>query len=188
MVAATTETASSPILTDGQVVGVAIGVGIIAFLIVLLPVLLNWSYRKGLAARSPEKGKPCRVSVFEIPYITWFIVHYGVAALAILAIVLLGVDNVIDKATVSALLGSLFGYVLGSASHSGQAGGGQPAAPQGAGAGSSGGAPDAGQGDAVQPAAGPSQSGEGPSARDPALGLMGYLVRLLTPRRQRRRP
>jgi hypothetical protein len=40
MAAASTEAATSPILTDGQVVGVAIGVGILAFVIVLLPTLI----------------------------------------------------------------------------------------------------------------------------------------------------
>ncbi len=126
MATATSETASSPILTDGQVVGVAIGIGIVAVIIVLLPLLLSKSYSKGVAGLPPAQGTQRRASFFEIPYITWFVVHYGVAALAILAIVLLGVDNVIDKGTVSALLGSLFGYVLGSASHSSQEPGSQP--------------------------------------------------------------
>ena len=40
------------------------------------------------------------------------------AGLGIVAIVLLGILNVIDKSTASALLGGLFGYVLGNAAHS----------------------------------------------------------------------
>lgn len=108
------QTAStSTALTSGQVFDVAIGIGIIAFVVVILPLLLSWVYGNKAPARDTS-GRP--ESFFQIPFITWFIVHYGIAALAILAIVLLGVDNVIDKGTVSALLGSLFGYVLGSAS------------------------------------------------------------------------
>lgn len=106
--AASTTTA----LTPSQVFAVAIGIGVIALVIVILPLLLSWLYGRK-ASGDNISGQP--VSFFQIPYITWFIVHYGIAALAILAIVLLGIDGVIDKGTVSALLGSLFGYVLGSA-------------------------------------------------------------------------
>lgn len=78
-----------------------------------MPLLLAWSYNSRQGKNVPEAGE-APPSFFEIPYITWFLVHYGIAALAIVAIVFLGVDSVIDKGTVSALLGSLFGYVLGS--------------------------------------------------------------------------
>lgn len=115
----TTTTAASSgslVLSSHQVFWVAIGAGIITLIVVSMPVLLARAYHKGV-----EKGAastlPPRPSLFEIPYITWFIVHYTVAILAILAILLLGFDDVIDKGTVSALLGSLFGYVLGSAAH-----------------------------------------------------------------------
>jgi hypothetical protein len=93
-----------------------------------------------------------------------------VAALAILAIVLLGVDSVIDKATVSALLGSLFGYVLGSASHSSQNGGTKPTTPTGTGTTPSGAAPDAGQSppaDGAPPAAAGDQPAEAAGAQAP---------------------
>lgn len=115
--------AAGPLMSERHVFWVAVGTGVIAVVVVLLPLLLAWSYRvkKVSAAGSGATGAGSaqgRSSFFEIPYITWFLVHFAVAVLAIAAIVLLGVDNVIDKGTVSALLGSLFGYVLGSAAHS----------------------------------------------------------------------
>lgn len=121
MTATTAQAASSSsVLTSNQVFWVAIGIGVLALVVVLLPLLLAWSYHGSDQNAPAESDRPQskRASFYEIPFITWFIVHYGIAALAILAIVLLGVDNVIDKGTVSALLGSLFGYVLGSAAHS----------------------------------------------------------------------
>lgn len=101
------------VLTGHQVGNVGIGLGLLALVIVLMPALLALIY----AWKRPRDAGPGVGGFFEVPYITWFLVHYGIAALAIIAIVFLGVDNVIDKGTVSALLGSLFGYVLGSAAH-----------------------------------------------------------------------
>jgi hypothetical protein len=98
------------VLTGHQVGNVGIGLGLLALVIVLMPALLAVIY-------AWNRPKDASGGFFEVPYITWFLVHYGIAALAIIAIVFLGVDNVIDKGTVSALLGSLFGYVLGSAAH-----------------------------------------------------------------------
>jgi hypothetical protein len=119
--------AASPILKDGKVLDVAIGIGVIALVVVLLPIGLGIIHNRGAEGTQPAAGR--RMNFFEIPYITWFVVHYGIATLAILAVVLLGVDNVIDKGTVSALLGSLFGYVLGNVSRSGGPGGGGSAPP-----------------------------------------------------------
>jgi hypothetical protein len=50
----------------------------------------------------------------------WFLVHNGMAALAMIVILILGLDAVIDRTTTAALLGSLFGYVLGSSSRNSQ--------------------------------------------------------------------
>lgn len=88
---------------------------ILALVVVLQPLVLSltFSKRKGLADK-PVTGSAS--SFFEIPFITWYLVHYGIAALAVIAILILALDNVIDKTTVAALLGSLFGYVLGSSS------------------------------------------------------------------------
>lgn len=85
-----------------------LGILVIAALVVLMPVVLSLIF------------KPRRVqdqaaqTLFEIPFITWFFTHHGIGALGVLAIVLLGIDWVIDKTTIAALLGSLFGYVLAS--------------------------------------------------------------------------
>lgn len=112
---------SGPLLSGQHVLWVAIGIGVIALVAVLMPVILAWCDRtriKHLAGATPAGVPPALTSFFELPYITWFLVHYLIPVLAILAIVLLGIDGIIDKGTVSALLGSLFGYVLGSSAHS----------------------------------------------------------------------
>lgn len=87
----------------------------LAVVVVLQPLILSWVF--GRQKRHPAaQSTDAAPSFFEIDYITWFLTHYGIAALAIIAIVILGLDNVIDTSTVAALLGSLFGYVLGSSS------------------------------------------------------------------------
>jgi hypothetical protein len=115
LAASSNQAVRTSILSERHVFLVALGLGILTAVLVLLPLFLAWSYRpKG----DVVGRKKVFSSFFEIPFITWFIVHYGIAAIAIFAIVLLGIDDVIDKGTVSALLGSLFGYVLGSSAHS----------------------------------------------------------------------
>lgn len=117
--------ATGPLLSERHVLWVAIGLGIIALAAVLLPLCLAWAdqWRLKQASKELDKGSPPK-SFFELPYITWFLIHYAIPVIAILAIVLLGIDDVIDKGTVSALLGSLFGYVLGSSAHGSPSGGG----------------------------------------------------------------
>lgn len=80
----------------------------VALFLVLQPLILS----RGSIFKKSENT----LRFFEIPFITWFLIHYGLAALAVIAIVILALDGVIDKSTVAALLGSLFGYVLGSSS------------------------------------------------------------------------
>ena len=109
--------ASSPVLVLSQhdVNMVIIFLVFLALVVVLQPLILSLTFRR----QRDSAGKPNAESVssfFEIPYITWYLVHYGIAALAVIAILILALDNVIDKTTVAALLGSLFGYVLGSSS------------------------------------------------------------------------
>lgn len=91
----------------------------VAFVIALQPIVLAW-----LGRRPSASGK----SFFEIPYIMWFLIHYGVSLMAIVVIAILGLTGVIDKTTIAALLGGLFGYVLGSsmAHHAKQDPTGQP--------------------------------------------------------------
>ena len=111
---------TGPLLSSSQIIWVAFGIGVIGLLIVLQPWLLARTYHARrtppAAGTSPSQEAPS--SFFQIPYITWFLIHHGIAALALLAIVFLGVDNVIDKGTVSALIGSLLGYAIGSAANS----------------------------------------------------------------------
>lgn len=109
-----TSSGSGLVLSSYGTALVILGLGALAFLVLIQPALLLWLYHRAVK-QGPDSKKP---SFFEVPFITWFLVHYGIAALAVLAIVALGVDNVIDKGTVSALLGSLFGYVLGSSAKS----------------------------------------------------------------------
>lgn len=107
-------TSSAPVLVLSQtdVYDIVKYLVLVALVIVILPLLLSLLVRTR-GKQSPDITLPSP-TFFEIPYITWFLVHYGISALAVIAILILGLDGVIDKGTVSALLGSLFGYVLGS--------------------------------------------------------------------------
>ena len=109
-----TTTSSSPalVLSQVDVYDIIIFLVFVALVIVILPLLLSRCCRTKSNPLSDIRSTSS--SFFEIPYITWFLVHYGISALAVIAILILGLDGVIDKGTVSALLGSLFGYVLGS--------------------------------------------------------------------------
>jgi hypothetical protein len=53
---------------------------------------------------------------YRIPYITWWLLHYVISGLAILVIAVLGLSGTINGEVISALLGGVIGYVLGSAS------------------------------------------------------------------------
>jgi hypothetical protein len=64
----------------------------------------------------PSDSSGNRISFFQIPYITWYLLHSAIATLGVIGVVILAVAGVIDSTTVAALLGGLFGYVLGSAS------------------------------------------------------------------------
>ena len=115
MSATTTPSSAVLVLSQSEVNMIIIFLVAVALVVVLQPLILSVSFRK----RREKLSNPIQEdapSFFEIPYITWFLVHYGVATIAIIAIVILGLDQIIDKSTVAALLGSLFGYVLGSSS------------------------------------------------------------------------
>jgi hypothetical protein len=55
---------------------------------------------------------------FGIPYITWYLLHYTIATVGILAVAILGLVGALNATAIAALLGGLFGYVLGAASRS----------------------------------------------------------------------
>lgn len=103
-------------LTHDQIDWIIVGLLFLGLVVILQPVLLTLLHRKFHAEIETSNGKIEITSFFQIPFITWFLIHHGIAILAILAIVGLGVTGVINSATVSGLLGGLFGYVLGSAS------------------------------------------------------------------------
>jgi len=70
------------------------------------------------------RGRP---RFFDTPYITWFLLHYGIGALAILALVALALGNALG-APVIAIFSGLFGFIFGStAARAAGAGGGASA-------------------------------------------------------------
>ncbi len=83
------------------VVYLMIGLGLV---VILAPLWLAW--RAGSVK-----------DFFEIPYITWYLLHYTIATLGVIAVLILALVGVINATAVAALLGGLFGYVLGSSSH-----------------------------------------------------------------------
>lgn len=115
MSATITSQSAAFVLSQSEVNAIIIFLVAVALVVVLQPLILSVTFRKR-REKSTNSNQEDAPSFFEIPYITWFLVHYGVATIAIIAIVILGLDQIIDKSTVAALLGSLFGYVLGSSS------------------------------------------------------------------------
>lgn len=115
-IATTSSTPSAAlVLTQHDVNMIIIFLVVLAAVVVLQPLILSLTFRKRKETTQTQ-NPGAAPSFFEIDYITWFLIHYVIAALAIIAIVILGLDKVIDTSTVAALLGSLFGYVLGSSS------------------------------------------------------------------------
>jgi hypothetical protein len=107
---------STPLVQGGALDVLLIVLGVIAIFVIVSPWLFTWRF-KPYAGQSDGHGGTLQVgSFFAVPYVTWWLLHYIVAVLGILAIVILGVDNILSAAVVSGLLGGLFGYVLGSAS------------------------------------------------------------------------
>ncbi len=105
---------SNPLLTGGDLNALLIVLGAIAFFVIISPWLFTWGF-KPYAGEPDGRGGYRQVgSFFAIPYITWWLLHYIVAVLGIIAVVILAVDNILNAAVVSALLGGLFGFVLGA--------------------------------------------------------------------------
>ena len=102
-------------LTSGDVHLVIAGLLLLSLVTVLSPVLLALVYRK--TRLNDQTGHQLPTSFFQLPYITWFLIHMYVAMLGIIAVVGLGIAGSIDKTTIAALLSGLFGYVLGNAAH-----------------------------------------------------------------------
>lgn len=116
--ATTTFSAPVLVLSQADVYDIVKCLVVVTLLIVILPLLLSLLVRtRGKQAPDVKLPSP---TFFKVLYITWFLVHYGISALAVIAILILGLDGAI-KGTISALLGSLFGYVLGSTAAKGSA-------------------------------------------------------------------
>jgi hypothetical protein len=85
-----------------------------------MPAILAWLVRGYSGGRPADRDADAAggrfTGFFEIPYITWFLLHFCFGGLALIAIVALGLSHLFDAAVVSTLLASLFGYVLGTAS------------------------------------------------------------------------
>lgn len=105
---------STPVLNPDMSFSAVVGLLFLAAAVVMVPVVLAWVSRKA-PDPSDSAGKRM-IGFFQIPYMTWFLLHLVIASIGIIAVVILGIDNIIDKGTVAALLGSLFGYVLGTVS------------------------------------------------------------------------
>lgn len=103
-------------LSHDQIDWIIGGLLFLGLVVIIQPLLLTILHSKFHAEVDTPNGQLEIRSFFQIPYVTWFLIHHGIAILAILAIVGLGISGVINSATVSGLLGGLFGYVLGSAS------------------------------------------------------------------------
>ena len=133
-----------PVLTQSDTFWAT--VGLIALILATIAVPLVYAVlARGAAVTATSEARSSRtnggnaiVQLLNIHYITWFFVHYGVALVAILAIVILGLNGIIDTSTVAALLGSLFSYALSSAvrrpDQSGGAGVGAAGSPNNGGA------------------------------------------------------
>ena len=110
---AASSTSSTLTLSGSDAYGLIQDLVCLAFVVILVPVMLSGIF--WIKNKSNEDNSSL-ISFFQIPYVTWFLIHFGISALGVIAIIVLGLDGVIGQGTVSALLGGLFGYVLGSAS------------------------------------------------------------------------
>ena len=124
-----------PGLSGAGLLAIVGGLLFLALLVVLSPPVLSWIYDRRQSGTAPTQP-PAPASFFQIDYITWYLLHFCVAALVVIGVILLAVDGVVDASVVSALLGSLLGYVLGTASQHAatknqQQGNGTPPTPAG---------------------------------------------------------
>ena len=106
-------------LSNADIKWIIIGLFILGLIAtVSMPLILAVAHHGFKSKIQTSVGEEEITSFFQIPYATWYLIHWGISIIALLAIVALGIDGVLDKATIAALLGSLLGYTLGStASH-----------------------------------------------------------------------
>ena len=121
-------------LSESYLFWVSVAILALVFIALVSPLMLVALFRP-TEMHEEGTGRQVRItSLFQVPYASWFLLHYAIAATAILIIALLGLAGVIDKGVVSALIGSLLGYVLGSSNsarvlHPGASAGGRPSEP-----------------------------------------------------------
>ena len=101
-------------LTETDVRWIIFGVLLLGFLTIMMPLFLVLAHRNFKSEVQTPNGKEIITSFFQIPYMNWYLIHWCIAVIALLVITALGIDGVLDKATIAALLGSLLGYTLGS--------------------------------------------------------------------------
>lgn len=99
------------LLTNGEVDWVIVGLLFLALVSIASPLLLAVLYQRQKAG----EAKSGYTSFFQIPFITWFLVHNYIPTLGILAVVGLALADKITSDTTATLLSGLFGYVLGNA-------------------------------------------------------------------------
>ena len=85
------------ILHGGELTVIEFVLLILMAFVLVLPVVL-------------ARGRP---RFFDTPYITWFLLHFGIGALAILALVALALGNALGAAVI-AIFSGLFGFIFGS--------------------------------------------------------------------------
>ena len=111
-------TSTAPIMLSGvPSTLLVVGLLLIAALAIATPVILALIYRKSDLTGEDNKGNSVKLSFFQLPYMTWFIIHYVIPVVGIVAVVSLALVGALDMATTATLLGGLFGYVLGSAAN-----------------------------------------------------------------------
>lgn len=102
-------------LNNADIKWIIIGLLVLGLLTVLMPLFLALTHKGFKSEIQTADGKKETItSFFQIPYATWYLIHWCVAIIALLVIVALGIDGILDKATIAALLGSLLGYTLGA--------------------------------------------------------------------------
>jgi hypothetical protein len=106
--ATTTFTTAAAETSKPLVTGTNIGLWILGFLAFVVVGLLYFFVRQGWSGGQ----------LLAVPYMAWNMLHLTIAALGIIATTALSVAHVLDSTGTSALLGSLFGYVLGTAKSS----------------------------------------------------------------------
>ena len=113
-----TQTLSTSPLTNSDIHWIILGLFLLGLFVIMQPVILALLHKNFKSTIQTPSGEEKIDSFFQIPYITYFLSHYGISSLALIAITALGIDHVLGTSTIAALLGSLLGYMLGSSTAS----------------------------------------------------------------------